>query len=1190
MATGKGNARKGVVFTLDAAVAFLLLISVSSVILLFSSVSSVPQTVQENLHLKASDSVSLLSAVKVSDVRREAPVALLFDSGVVGEGVLGESVMQLVADLWASGDVENLSLAKNVTDHFLSKLFPAGTNYAVYASNQSISNRSPSGYYSVASASRNFVSGVSSNRSLAVGCVARAFVQKIRGKQEQAVAYFGGFEGEGNITVIVRDVPSGANVSEVAVEANAGTNYTLFLNGVDCGVQLKTSGLYDVNSWVFNSTQGAACRNAALAGVDNAFTFNFTGSNLSLKYFGGGFVKITYNTTELASVQPGVMRHYFNGVDGVINYYSSFYVPGNITQISGSLHLLNNYTTFLTLGNKTVYEDNGTNESRTISIANSNFSGAFPDYNEISLKTVPLRLGVKANFTGQVGNADVVLITDASGSMAWRMDSDSSNSVQRSCNDPLLYDPSTARISLAKCVDQNFVQTILGGVGNKIALVAFSDGIDNYTGFSNNSAFLNNTINNYAAGGGTCIACAINKAYEIIAQESPLNNNRTKHVIVMSDGVANYRGAGWCALEDVESKSNLEFIPGDWGGFIHFDPYNASNWTDYSYGGNFDIFAVSPINETLAFAAGLSGKFFEWDGTAWTQAQDTGSTNFYGISMVSPSFGLAVGTSGKIYSWNGVSWSQNSDRGSQTFRSVSAWDSSSNALVVGYYGSTGYLLKWNGGTGWTTTTVSSVVFYDVKFVNASWAFAVGSTGKIYRWNGVNWAQYQDTGGQSWYSISVVNSSSVYIAGSGGAIYRWSGSSFASFNSPTSTAVYGIQFYNDSLGKIATSNSLVYAYSGGSWTLARDARYTGTLSSAAYCSDNDSCSASFANNYAAMNANWSSCRMRQNLNSTNYAVGFGPVATCALGNTTLNEIAECGNGTYFASANASELSEFYTSLAKAIVQQSNTSQTVTITGGVETTLYPDSYLDFAFTPQFVNPYQTISISRSAALASCQGSFNTPANFPIYDFRVTSYSADRWTSNVTTANTLGYSNAFNLSVYNSTSYTPVGDPFPIRLNPALIAEGAQNTVDVRTAFSPYNQSAVCSTNNTILYYGWMNASVGYGDFFPYCFARNVSVYYDLNGDNVADGFADVQVGGIANETAINASLLNQGGTNAVEDAFLRLLRQLDLNASGGAPGTQGNPVDVALSSEVNSNLLANTGLPALNSTDFSVVVWR
>ncbi len=1180
--------RRGLIFSLDATLALLLLFSLSTVVLLFTFTSNTPQTVQENFHLKASDSIGVLSQVSVQDVRREPPVALLFSSGVVGPGVLNESIVQLVADLWASGDSQNLSLAQNLTDYFLGKFFSSNANFAVFASNQSISNRTPSGQYSIASASRSFVSGISSNRSIALGCVARAFVQKIRGKQETAITYFGGYEGQGNLTAVVRNVPSSANVSEVYVEANSGLNFTLTANGVDCGLQTVSGGLYDVNSWTFNSTQGAACMNAVVPGLDNYFYINFTGSNLTQKYFGGGLVKVTYNTSDLVPTQNGTMRYYFNGVDGVVNYYSSFYVPGNVTQITGSLHLFNNYSTFLTVGNKTVYQDNGTNVTRTIPIGNSNFSGAFPNYAEVSLKTVPLRLGVTANLTGQIGNADVVLITDVSGSMDWRMDQDNIAGTIRGCGDPLLYDPSTQRLSVAKCIDENFIQTILGGVGNQIAIVSFSDMVENYTGLSNNTAYLNNTIDGYAIVGGTCVACAINKAYDILKQYSGVN--RTRNVIIMTDGVANYRATGWCALDEAESKSNLEYIPGDSGGFIHYNPYNASNWTDYSYGGANAIYGVAPVNASFAYAAGQGG-LYTWNGSEWELTQSLGTT-FYGIDALNASFGFAAGTSGKIYQTNGVSsWAQNNDLGSQTFRSVSILNAT-NVLVVGYSGSTGYLEKYNGGTSWSANTTSAAVFYDVKYVNSSWAFAVGSNGNITRWDGKRWNLYQDTGSQTWYDLSVVNSSRVYVAGSGGAIYRWTGSSFASFPSPTSSTITGMVFYNDSLGKIVTNTGLIYVYNGttASWSLSRDARSTGTLSTGSYCSDNDVCSASYSTNYAAVNANWSSCRVHQDLNSTNYAVGFGTAASCALANTTLTAVAQCGNGTYFGSNNATALSNFYTSLAKAIVQQSNTSQSVTITGGVQTTLLPDSYLEFTYNPQYSAPYQSISIQRTARFSSCQGSVYGPANFSIYDFKLTSYSADRWTSNVSVNNALGLKSAFNLSVYNQSSYLQVGDPFFVALNPALLVRGGNNTFDVRTAFSPLNQSSQCSANNTAFYSGWVNASVGYGNFFPYCFARNVTVYYDLNGDNKPDGSVDVLIGGNANETAIPASMLNQNGTNAIEDAFQRLLLQLDLNTTGGASGSQQNPVDVALSQDVASNFIANSGLPALNSTDFSVVVWH
>ncbi|MFH0923084.1 MAG: hypothetical protein V1811_03430, partial [Candidatus Micrarchaeota archaeon] len=93
-----------------------------------------------------------------------------------------------------------------------------------------------------------------------------------------------------------------------------------------------------------------------------------------------------------------------------------------------------------------------------------------------------------------------------------------------------------------------------------------------------------------------------------------------------------------------------------------------------------------------------------------------------------------------------------------------------------------------------------------------------------------------------------------------------------------------------------------------------------------------------------------------------------------------------------------------------------------------------------------------------------------------------------------------------------------------------------------------------------------------------------------DNAADGFVNVIVGQNVTEDAIPVELLNQNNSNAIEDAFLRLLNQLDLNQAGGVAGSQQNPIDVALSQEVSSNFIQTLGLPALNSTAFSVVLWH
>ena len=49
-----------------------------------------------------------------------------------------------------------------------------------------------------------------------------------------------------------------------------------------------------------------------------------------------------------------------------------------------------------------------------------------------------------------------------------------------------------------------------------MALISFNDGISNYTSLTNDTGYLNSTIDGYTANGGTCICCAENKAYEIV--------------------------------------------------------------------------------------------------------------------------------------------------------------------------------------------------------------------------------------------------------------------------------------------------------------------------------------------------------------------------------------------------------------------------------------------------------------------------------------------------------------------------------------------------------------------------------------------------------------------------------------------------------------------------------------------------
>jgi hypothetical protein len=346
------------------------------------------------------------------------------------------------------------------------------------------------------------------------------------------------------------------------------------------------------------------------------------------------------------------------------------------------------------------------------------------------------------------------------------MDSDSSNSSIRNCTNPALYNNDTQRLAVAKCIDKEFINIIIGAGGNRIALVSFSTTLANYTLFSGNGTALNSTIEDYSQGGWTCISCAINKAFELLRDYS--NSTRKKYVIVMTDGVANRRATAGCYYNDVETAGEgTDFACEDQGGFSHFETANASNWTDFASGSTNEIYSIAPENSSFGFASGESSKLFKWNGATWSEFQDLGNNDLYGIDLLNTTLGYAVGASGKIYKWNGVTWAQDTDTGNEVFHGVAIFNS-----TLAFAAAEGGLIYKFNGTAWSeNASLGNYDLYDVKFVNRSWAFAVGASGKIYRWAGGSWAQYVDTGNQAWHVLSIVNSTTVFVAGSSGAIYR-----------------------------------------------------------------------------------------------------------------------------------------------------------------------------------------------------------------------------------------------------------------------------------------------------------------------------------------------------------------------------------------------------------------------------------
>ncbi len=1217
---------RGFFFTLDAIFALLLLLSVVYLFTLVSLESVSPELTQESLYSQTGDMIGMMARLKLVDIWNEKPVRDLYYGGHLNDRDLNNTILEVNGALWA---VNDSGAAQNLTMAILRNMVPESIRWSFTVDNDTLYNTtSITDQSRIVTVSRRLVSGYMKSKPH-IGYTARAFLSNILGRQSSQYFFFGGFVGQGNLTAVIRDIPSDANVSLIYMEMNLGSNFTLYINTNLCGVFNKTgTGNFTANAW--NITYPWCLGNVSRGGLNN-FELNFTNSNLSSQYIGGGYVKVVYDTAQFGDITSGKERYYFPGIDGIVNLYDSFYVPGALKNITAYMHVYNNYTTKLTVANATIYEINNT--SLIYYLNESDFSGnitkAGLDYGNMSEVTIPIRLLAASNITGgTIGIADVILITDISGSMNWRVGFDDSTAGNSSCTYPsqcssaCMNYPTVKRVELAKCLDKNFTDTVLNANGNRLALVSFFNDLGNFTDLSTNKTYLNGQINNYAAGGGTCICCAVNKARGILQAQS--DSTRKKFIVVMTDGIAGYR---------CHNVGSCHWWSGDTGPPAFFD----------------NIYGVGFINDTRGYAVTTrtgGGRIIRWDTGTWSTLINTGST-MYGIDMYNSTLGFAVGASGAIMKWNGVAWSADVSPVGSTLRSVFIV----NKTLAYAVGDTGRVLSWDGSTwflnitmapgttlykvqfnsnqtegfiigaggqvyNWTYPTWTAVVsttgqdLRDVAFVNRTdyRAYAFGLNGVIIRWNSTNWTSDTSPTANDLYTGFFVNATRGYALGQGGDIAKWNGSVWTIDYTPTGNDIYSSELVNSTLGFAVGASGRILKWTIPLWNGTGTTGYQCCQGLSSDCG-NQRCES------AVQNVIWSSGYASQTIqNLTIDTIGFlNASISCPNADTCLNGSAAAGNGTYYKSNNATELQFIYNQLGIGIVINATIRQEISVIGNIRTILYPDSYLEFTFDLN-VPPlgYKEISITQETPpLGNCSGNFSIPAWFIPYSARVTSYSSDYWTHNVSvkSGNTgNAWKNVFNLTTYK-TPYFQLGDPFNVMFPASLLANGTVNYMNVTSGIDPQNESKECPTQNKVIYRARLPGTVPFSSVLPVAVGRNVTVFYDIDGDGQADGNQTVLLGyGIAGvpfdptpRTIDWLEANNDFETNAIADAFIRLLDYINFNNKTDeiAPpvctgfersGSECNPIDVELSPDVIIRISSVTEVPYMwGPIEMGVVTW-
>lgn len=571
---------KGIVFSLEVALAIVILVSF---LIILSSMSFSPiyqETQYERFYHLSHDISQLLANTKIRDAENFSVVKEYLEQGIITQDDMDKSLLDVIGCLWAQN---NLSYARKIVEGIMNYTLPKNLGYEVLINGTSISNNSVP-KKEILSKSEFVISGYSIGKPVE-GYMVRASLKTIKSKTTSVYAYFGGFIGQGNLTVLIKGIPSEANITSIKIEGSFGDNFTLYINGNYCKDFIKTPGKFSVDTW---EVKDSVCLGNVSKGSDNFFGINFTSGDINKMYVAGGFIKVSYETSQMVEEISNSTNFYFPGVVGVINQYDSFYVPGNVSSMSLRLHFNSNYTIYLNIGNTTVFNFSGSNLPQTIEIDNSTLSSLL-NYPQISLKTIPIRFGTEVwNLTGKVGNADVILITDVSGSMNNELNS-SNTGIQRSdCSNPSIYWPNTSRISLAKCLDKEFVDIILSDPNNRVGLVTFSNNAYNRSNLTNDREALHSVINSFTASGSTCICCAIRMARLMLEDQS--NETRQKFIIVMTDGTANMR----CYQQDEDRTTCCSYGYWFWPNYFCPSPLCGRNtYYDPTCGDSVDDTAVA---------------------------------------------------------------------------------------------------------------------------------------------------------------------------------------------------------------------------------------------------------------------------------------------------------------------------------------------------------------------------------------------------------------------------------------------------------------------------------------------------------------------------------------------------------------------------------------------------------------------
>ena len=526
---------KGFFFSTDALLALgVFMIAMILIIQLRPTTSPSQDTT-----IIADDILRGLSSIIVNESKSPTIIAMIASEEINTEQQK-ISVAELVAEYWSEN---NTIIASLILEESIESIL-GGISASFAVSHDNLIEFDNHESLRAISRSTRLVSGIEAGVP-SRGYSASLFFTSDGRRSTSEYLYFDGLTGMGNIKRKLY-LPNDASVYNITMEINTPSNFSVRINDNDCGYYVPTA-TSEIRADRFNIIESAECNYSTIfLSGQNMVDIIFDTDNPQQKYISGGFIRIFHNSVEdndhLIIKHDNLIteRIYFNGVDELINIFSGFHFPGDITDMSIHLHMQNdapeNNRFYIRIGDKIVYNTDDTGEI-TVDITNETIS-SYMQYSDISGITVPIRMGhLESNMTNETGGSADAMVTIQSSSSMNTCDYPYDSSFSSGCDGTNNY---IERLLASRIATEALAIEFLNGTDNRMGVVPYHSTpppgrVLGLTGDLN--TVINHIWGNLGSTNPVCFTCAIVTAGNRLRTESDPTKRRA--ILLMSDGYTN---------------------------------------------------------------------------------------------------------------------------------------------------------------------------------------------------------------------------------------------------------------------------------------------------------------------------------------------------------------------------------------------------------------------------------------------------------------------------------------------------------------------------------------------------------------------------------------------------------------------------------------------------------------------------